>query len=124
MLGSRILPQLLPLRLSEVALIASFLTACVCEASGTVEQLVKAIVGANSNTGLVLKIVDWQKTLPEDKRVLLMPAQAIELLSYVTPREKQVEALMAASATLTDLSVRASQAGLVRSEVVVDVALD
>ena len=124
MLGSRILPQLLPLRLSEVALIESFLKACVCEASGTVEQLVKAIVGANSNTGLVLKIVDWQKTLSEDKRVLLMPAQAIELLSYVTPREKQVEALMAASATLTDLSVRASQAGLVRSEVVVDVSLD
>ena len=124
MLGSRILPQLLPLRLSEVVLIESFLTACVCEASGTVEQLVKAIVGANSNTGLVLKIVDWQQSLSNDKRVLLMPAQAIELLSYVTPREKQVEALMAASATLTDLSVRASQAGLVRSEVVVDVSLD
>ena len=100
------------------------MTTCVCEASGSVEQLVKAIVGANSNTGLVLKIVDWQKTLSEDKRVLLMPAQAIELLSYVTPREIDVEKLMLASTSLTDLSLRAAHAGEVRSEVVVDAALD
>ena len=48
-----------------------------------------------------------------------MPGQAVELLSYLTPREGQVASMMATARTLTELKDIAQLAGDVRTEVVV-----
>ena len=72
---------------------------------------------------MVKKIIRWQVKLDESKREKLMPAQAVELLTYLIPREKDVTNLMTASSSLTGLKENAKKAGTIRSEVVLDETL-
>ena len=100
-------------------MIEQFLSACISK-SGSIENLVTKLVEADKNTGLVLSIVAWQSSLEESKRVIFMPAQAVELLSYLTPRENRVAAMMEAATTLKELKEIAEVAGENRTEVVID----
>ena len=100
-------------------MIEQFFNKCV-STDGTIEQLVTELVETDKKTGLVLSIVAWQSGLEVSKRVLIMPAQAVELLSYLTPRENKVAAMMASATTLPELRRIAETAGENRTEVAID----